>query len=110
MILKYSFSCLRGPSKLQIKARSIAEVDELAKAKSIPALVTHASTGRMQPPEIRADMVARIPALATLFDKWGKAGSPNLSTFLLTAVGLAIGHSCQRQVVGVAAPLDGYLL
>jgi hypothetical protein len=102
--------CLRDSQKLQIRARSMAEVQELAKAKSIPTLVTHASTGSMQDPEVRADMIAHVPSLEILFDKWGEAGSSSSASFQLTAVGIAIGHACQRKVVGDAAPLDAFLV
>jgi len=33
-----------------------------------------------------------------------------LATFQLTAVGIAIGHACQRKVVGDMASLDMFLL
>jgi hypothetical protein len=99
----------RSP-KLQIRARSMTEVQELAKAKNIPTPVTHASTGRMQDPEIRSDMIAHVPLLEILFNKWGDAGKPNAATFQLTAVGIAIGHASQRKVVSGAAPLDLFLL
>jgi hypothetical protein len=102
--------CLRDPQKLQIRARSMVEVRELAEAKNIPTLVKHASTGRMQDPEIKADMIDHIPSLEMLFDKWGDAGVPSLNTFQLTAVGIAIGHACQRKVVGQMAPLENFLL
>lgn len=101
---------LRDPEKLQIRARSMHEIRELSKAKGIPSLITNAKTGRMLPAQIRADMVAHVPALGTLFDKWGEAGGGNLATFHLTAVGIAIGHACQRKVVGHAAPLELFLL
>jgi hypothetical protein len=102
--------CLRDPQKLQIKARSMTEVRDLAKAKNIPELATYASTGRMQDPEIAADIIAHVPSLEMLFEKWQPESGTGLSTFQLTAVGIAIGHACQRKVVGDAAPLDVFLL
>jgi hypothetical protein len=102
--------CLRDPEKLQIRARSMHEVRELSKAKGIPTLITNAKTGRMLPAQIKTDMVAHVPALGALFDKWGEAGRGNLATFHLTAVGIAIGHACQRKIVGHAVPLELFLL
>jgi hypothetical protein len=98
--------CLRDPQKLQIRARSMAEVEELAKAKNIPALVTNAATGRMQEPDIRADMIGHVPSLEILFNKWPGESDASLSKFKLTAVGIAIGHACQRKVVGDVGSLD----
>jgi hypothetical protein len=37
--------CLRDPQKLQIRAQSSHEVQELANAKGIPTLVSHAKPG-----------------------------------------------------------------
>lgn len=102
--------CLRNPQNLQIRARSMADVRELAKAKNIPTLVTHASTGQMFGPDVKADMIAHIPSLEILFDRWGEAGTSSLATFQLTAVGIAIGHACQRKVVGEVGSLDLFLL
>ena len=70
--------CIRDPEKLQIRARSMVEVGELAEAKGIPTLVTYAATGRMLSAEIQADMITHIPSLGTLFEKWGGAGIPSL--------------------------------
>jgi hypothetical protein len=86
------------------------EVQELSKAKSIPALVSHATTGRMLHHDIKADMITHVPALEILFDKWGEVGTSALATFQLTAVGIAIGHACQRKIVTDMAPLDVFLL
>jgi hypothetical protein len=102
--------CLRDPQKLQLRARSMTEVQELAETKNIPTLVTNATTGRMTDSQIRADMIAHLPSLETLFAKWGDAGRPCASTFSLTAVGIAIGHACQRKVVGDSGSLDLFLL
>jgi hypothetical protein len=85
-------------------------VEKLAKAKDIPTLVTHAATGRMQESEIRADMIAHVPSLEVLFDKWRRETGADLSTFQLTAVGIAIGHACHRKVVGGVGALDIFLL
>ena len=101
--------CIRDSEKLQINARSLSDVQELADAKNIPTLVTHRDTGRMQEPEIKADLITRFPSVEKLFDKWDSLG---LSRFELTAVGIAIGHACQRKVVGSAAsaPLEAFLM
>jgi hypothetical protein len=102
--------CLRDPQKLQIRAGSMSEVKELAKAKNIPTLVTNAATGRMQEPDIRGDMIDHVPSLRILFDKWpDESGGGGISTFQLTAVGIAIGHACQRKVVGDVGLLDTFL-
>jgi hypothetical protein len=102
---------LRSPHRLQIRARSMTEVRALAKAKNIPTLVTYASNGRMQEPDIRADMIARVPTLEILFGKWsGDESGVGLSSFYITAVGIAIGHACQRKVVGDDVPLDVFLV
>jgi hypothetical protein len=101
--------CLRNPQKLQIRARSMAEVRELAETKKIPTLLTHVSVGCMQDFQIRADMIAHVPSLEILFNEWGEAGTPNLATFQLTTVGIAIGHACQRKIVGEMPPLDFFL-
>jgi hypothetical protein len=100
--------CVRNSEKLQINARSLSGVQELAHAKNIPTLVTHQDTGRMQEPEIKADLITRFPAMEKLFDKWDSLG---LCRFDLTTVGIAIGHACQRKVVGSAAstPLEAFL-
>lgn len=100
-------TCLRDPQKLQIKARSLSEVNELAEVKNISTLVTHAATGRMQEADIKADLITHIPPLENLFDKWE---SVRLSHFELTAVGIAIGHACQRKVVGDKTQLDRFLM
>jgi hypothetical protein len=42
--------CVRNSEKLQINARSLSDVQQLAHAKNIPTLVTHQDTGRMQEP------------------------------------------------------------
>lgn len=97
--------CLRDSGRLQIRARSLSEVAELGHAKGIPTLVTHAATGRMQPNEIKGDLISRVPSLAKLFDNWG----PGLSQFELTAVGIAIAHACQRRVVSGSTSLDVFL-
>lgn len=62
----------------------------------------------MKEPEIKADLITRFPSMKKLFDKWDGVG---LSRFELTAVGIAIGHACQRKVVGSAAssPLEVFL-
>ena len=101
--------CIRNPAKMQIRARSQSEITELAKEKDLPALVTHAATGRMQEPEIKADLLSRFPSLTRLFDDWERIG---LSSFELNAVGIAVGHACQRKVVGSEAstPLEAFLL
>jgi hypothetical protein len=101
--------CLRDPQKLQIRARSMVEMRELAEARNIPTLITSAGA-RMNINEIRTDMVAHVPSLETLFDKWGSSGIPSLATFNLTSVGIAIGHACQRKVVGSMTPLESFLL
>jgi hypothetical protein len=98
--------CLRDSSKLQIRARSTSEVAELAEKKNLPTLVTHAATGRMQPNEIRDDLISHVPSLAKLFNNWDSLG---LSHFELTAVGIAIAHACQRRLVSDSAPLDVFL-
>jgi hypothetical protein len=101
--------CLRNVEKLQIKARSYAEVQELADSKGIPTLMTHVDLGRMYEPEIKADLIAHIPTLAKLFDSWGVWGASGLANFDLTAVGIAIGHAYQRSAVGETTPLEVFL-
>jgi hypothetical protein len=98
--------CLRDSSKLQIRARSISEVEELGEKKNLPSLVTHAATGRMQPGEMRDDLIAHVPSMEKLFDNWDSLG---MSHFELTAVGIAIAHACQRRVVGGSTSLDVFL-
>jgi hypothetical protein len=102
--------CLRDPKKLQIRARSMTEVLELSKTKGIPTLVTNAKTGRMQQPEIKDDMIAHLPSLEALFERWGDSGTSELASFGLTAVGIAIGHACQRKIVGEMTPLEHFLV
>lgn len=99
--------CLRDRQKLQIRARSLAEVRELAAKKDVPTLVTHAATGRMQEPEMKADLIANVPRLKVLFDKWD--GPAKISNFEINAVGIAIGHAVYRQVTGSEVPLDLFL-
>jgi hypothetical protein len=101
--------CIRDSAKTQINARSQSEIEQLAEKKDFPTLLTHASTGRMQEPEIKADLLGNLPSLAKLFDNWDRTG---LSRFMLNAVGIAIGHACQRKVVGSAAttPLEVFLM
>ncbi len=98
--------CLRDPSKLQLRARSTGDVAELARKNSLPDLVTYQATGRMQPDEIRDDLISHVPPLAKLFDNWDSSG---LSHFELTAVGIAIAHACQRRLTNSSAPLDTFL-
>jgi hypothetical protein len=63
----------------------------------------------MQAPEIKADLIERLPPMGILFDKWGESGISSLASFGLTAVGIAIGHACQRKVVGEMTPLEVFL-
>jgi hypothetical protein len=103
--------CLRNPQKLQINARSHSEVRELSEAKGIPTLMTHIDLGRMYEPQIKADLIAQIPSLEKLFDIWRPDPSTlgPLANFELTAVGIAIGHACQRSAVGEVTPLEVFL-
>ena len=98
--------CLRDPRKLQIKARSRAELVEIALAKDFPSLVS-VDVQRMYVQEVEEDLVAHVPALARLFALWDPIG---YSHFGLTAVGIAIAHASQREVVGHNAPLDAFLV
>jgi hypothetical protein len=101
--------CIRNPEKLQINARSLFDVQQLASARELPTLVTHQDTGRMREPEIKSDLIARFPQMKILFDKWGSLG---LSSFDLNTVGIAIGHACQRKMVGsdASVPLETFLM
>ena len=100
--------CIRNPAKKQINARSQSEIEDLAEKKHLPTLVPHAATGRMQEPEIKADLLTKFPSLAKLFDAWERT---SLARFQLNAVGIALGHACQRKVVGAASttPLEVFL-
>lgn len=102
--------CLRDPRKLQIRARSMLEIRKLAKAKNLPELAQKATFSRMPDSNIRADIIAHVPSFETLFDKWEGEPGAGLSTFQLTAVGIAIGHACMRKVVGGIGPLDTFLV
>jgi hypothetical protein len=99
--------CLRDSQKLQIKARSLSDVQELAEAKKIPTLLTHIDLGRMYEHEINEDLITHVPSLEKLVHKWDSVG---FSNFDLTAVGVAIGHACMRKVVGDVTPLEQFLL
>jgi hypothetical protein len=100
--------CIRDCCKLQINARSLSEVEELAAANHVPTLVTHRDLGRMYAQEIRDDLISRMPSLEALFDAW-EDNNIGLSQFDLTAVGIAIAHASQRKVVGDNAPLEVFL-
>jgi hypothetical protein len=99
--------CLRDPQKLQIKARSLTEVREVAAEKDLPTLVTHATVGRMSEQEIRTDITDNIPRLKIIFDKWD--GPANISHFNINSVGIAIGHAVLCQITDDDIPLDLFL-
>lgn len=55
-------TCLRDHQKLQIKARSLAELHKIAASKDATALITNSATGRMSEAEIKEDLTDKIPA------------------------------------------------
>jgi hypothetical protein len=101
--------CLRDPQKLQIRARSIGEVQKLADTKSIPTLAELAKVGRMSDQEIRVDIIVHAPSLEILFNKWQGQHGAGLDTFHPTTVGMAIGDAYLRGVIGETGSLENLL-
>jgi hypothetical protein len=63
----------------------------------------------MQPAEIQADMIAHVPALEALFEKWSDSSGVGATNFQPNAVGIAIGHACQRKAVNDMSSLDSFM-
>jgi hypothetical protein len=101
---------LRDPDKLQINAVSERTVAELQDRKSVQGnvLANFANVGVMNPGDIETEIVERIPEAAVVAERWMKSG---LTSFQLTAAGIAIGHAYWKQVVppDASAPLDIWL-
>jgi hypothetical protein len=102
--------CLRNSEKLQVNAVSARRVAELQDRKSIQdnVLENFANVGVMDPAAIEAEIVERIPDAAPVVERWMNSG---LTSFQLTAAGIAIGHAYWKQVVppDASAPLDIWL-
>lgn len=103
--------CLRDPEKLQVNSPTRQGVVDLAAAKGVDqgALERLSTVGLMPTPDIRSDLISRLPFIDAIFDRWNKPDSL-LQHFELTSVGMAIGHAYWRQVSGnTNVPLDIWL-
>jgi hypothetical protein len=100
--------CLRDNDSFQLNARSGQDIARLAQETGIgeSSLRSLSDIGVMTGPDIRADLIQQVPALAPLFDLWNESDLVHLE---LTTVGIAIGHAYWRRVTQSAVDLNTWL-
>lgn len=99
--------CLNDPTKLQVRALNHDLLDTHLAAVGvgnddkarIKGLFDH---NKMSPEEIRAKCIELRPYMAAVFDFWSESAAKN---FMLTSVGIAIGHANIKRLAGEFADL-----
>jgi hypothetical protein len=100
--------CLNDPSKLQVNAVSTRDLNQAFDRESVTQddrakVLDLFDTGTMTEAEVRQKCVDIRPFMATLFDVW--SNSP-MKHFVLTSVGIAIGHANVKRLIGPFADLS----
>ena len=99
--------CIREDSNLQLRADFDALPDLAAQTGySEEALRGVHSIGEMAPPEVKQEVLERVPELESLFAVWDDS---QLCRLTLTTVGLTIGHGYWRRITGSSAHLSNWL-
>lgn len=85
---------LRDPEKWQVKVGSTDDLDQLLKSLNAehlrPVLTQVHGIGQIGPDQVKAEVVAALPAAEAIFDEWDNSLLQNMN---LTSVGIAIGHA-----------------
>lgn len=104
----FFITCLNNPSKIQVRANSLALLKDNFQTFNISAedqekIVALFNTGKMTHPEIREKCISLRPFMDSVFDTWSNS---NMKAFTLTSVGMAIGHANIKRMVGEFASLS----
>ncbi|WKN47847.1 LPO_1073/Vpar_1526 family protein [Nocardioides sp. Arc9.136] len=101
--------CFRNPENFQLQVPATQDVDDLIKTLGAEHLrssvVQVQELGVLSGAEVEADLKARAPDVAALFEEWNGTALKNVT---LTSVGLALGHAYWRRFGG-DAPLSVWL-
>lgn len=100
--------CLNSPVKYQIGARSKEQLDEIMKKNNVPiedqAKITELfNKDKMSEQEIKNKCIEIRPYMETVFDVWNTS---SMKQFVLTSVGISIGHANIKRLIGEFAPLS----
>jgi hypothetical protein len=102
--------CLRDENSLQVNVRSFDETQNLTPDAAIADdLRQLAVMGVMGPPDIRTEIVGRVPLLTPLFNAWDNTDFRDIRSMGLTTVGLAIGHAFWRHVTNEQGDISIWL-
>jgi hypothetical protein len=104
---RFFMPALRDSSRLQLRAMSVDELEQLVgglrRPELEPSLHQAFELGVFTDEEAREELVRRAPGIEELLAAWSDSMLQNMT---LTSVGLAIGHGYWRRVTGGTAPLS----
>ncbi|SHM37241.1 LPO_1073/Vpar_1526 family protein [Fibrobacter sp. UWB7] len=107
-ISKFIMKCMNDPTKYQIRALSLKELNKKIAAESVSENEANYirelfGKNKMTPDEMKAKIVEIRPYMADFYDIWEKS---SMKSFQLTSVGIAIGHANLRKSLGNFADLS----
>ncbi|MDO6594678.1 LPO_1073/Vpar_1526 family protein [Neptuniibacter sp. 1_MG-2023] len=100
--------CLNDPEKLQVRANSKEILEKNMEQLNVPEedrpkILALFNLGKMNEGKIKEKCIEIRPYMAQVFDAWS---SSDLKSFMLTSVGIAIGHANIKRLVGEFANLS----
>ncbi|MES1998927.1 MAG: LPO_1073/Vpar_1526 family protein [Pseudomonadota bacterium] len=105
---RFFIPCLNDLSKLQVRTNSKENLEKHLDAEGVSPedranIFGLFDLGKMSEPEIKEKVIAIRPYMAEVFETWNN--SPML-TFMLTSVGMAIGHANIKRLIGEFSSLS----
>ena len=104
---RFFIPCLSDPTKLQVRANNKETLEPYLDQQGVShedkaKILQLFDFGKLSDAEIKEKVIAIRPYMAEVFEIW--TNSP-LQTFTLTSVGIAIGHSNIKRLIGEFANL-----
>jgi hypothetical protein len=96
---EFFITCLNDSTKIQVNALTINVLNGLLERKNVVTtdrekIIELFNSNRMSDPEIMEKCISCRPYISTLFDVWNNS---QMKYFILTSVGIAIGHANLRR-------------
>lgn len=106
--INFFIPCINDSSKIQIRANSIEILNENLTKHNVSdedkeKIRSLFNEWKMDHNEIREKCISIRPYMTTVFEFWAH---PSANTFLLTSVGMAIGHANIKRLTGEFASLS----
>lgn len=108
---RFFTSCLNDPKKLQVRAINKDALTQHLTNESISSdnqerIIALFDTGKMSPEEVKNKTISIRPFMADVFSMWN---SSPMCSFMLTSVGMAIGHANIKRLAGEFADLKSWI-